>query len=145
VAADVPVRAARVAHRARGRRRRARPRGRAVGTGAPLAGRRRSRSRSSAQRRPRRRQHARGGLASLGAITLVGEGIATGVVVANLPACFAGGRCLDGPPEELTWTALGLLGGGILLAVIGLVVDAALPARDTARVPISLSAGELRF
>lgn len=41
------------------------------------------------------------------------------------------------PSEELTWTALGVLGGGIVLALVGVIIDATAAPRELMLRPLA--------
>lgn len=92
------------------------------------------------------------GVAAGAALTLIGIGVATGIQVSPVcrrwstpassvsaygsPAPTPGASyCLDysGPrpattPADLSWTMLGLIGGGVAVGVIGLIVQALIPS-----------------
>lgn len=91
-----------------------------------------------------------GGLAGLGALTLLGVGFAQLGGVFWFTSCLSSetsGGCTPYPfpPAELTWTALAVTGAGLVLATIGLVLTATRgPARET-RSPVTLEAGVIRF
>jgi hypothetical protein len=70
-----------------------------------------------------------GSLAGLGALTLLGIGVDLAIVVTTV---WGGSLRVPLAPSELSFSALGALGGGLVVAVVGVIVDAlAPPARET--------------
>lgn len=90
------------------------------------------------------------GLIGLGVLTLFGEMIVVLAAVLSSFSCFrstssCSGRGSSGPPVELSWSAVGVISGGALIALIGLVVALVSPTAPTVSRPMTHGMGEIRF
>ncbi len=82
-----------------------------------------------------------GSLAGLGALTLLGIGVDLAIVVTTA----WGSLRVPLPPSELLFSALGALGGGLVVALVGVIVDALGPPPRETRRPVTLLDSVIRF